>query len=171
MFRLDQFSGKLVREGKFPPQSRHIVVQAVNIRNPTAHDNDLRVQNTDHHGQGLGQAPLIARHAGLGLLVTVRRQFGNFMGFQVHARGGHEIAAQARPGQKGFDAPRVAAIAGWAGPFIIVRPGQGRMAPFAGNKIGTLVQAATNNDAAPRARADNDAKDAARPPRGAIASL
>ena len=65
----------------------------------------------------------------------------------------------------------LAAIAGRARALVVPRPGQGRVAPFAGDRVGAGQQPAVDHDAAADAGAEDDAEDDPRARGGAVDRL
>ena len=74
MHGLNQFGRKLIREGEFSPQPGYVAVQPLDIRDPAAQHNHLRIQDRDHHGQGFRHAALVSRHAGFCHIIALGGQ-------------------------------------------------------------------------------------------------
>ena len=69
-----------------------------------------------------------------------------------------ELILQARAAQPGFDAAQAAAVAGRAGALVVARLGQGRVAPFAGDRLRAGQRPAVDHHAAAHAGAQDHAE-------------
>ena len=81
------------------------------------------------------------------------------LAFEILPGGQAVVACQAGAGEEGLVAAGVAAEAGVARPFVVARPGQGIVAPFAGNRVRANEDAAVDDDAAADPGSDDDPED------------
>ena len=84
---------------------------------------------------------------------------------------GEMVALEPWPRQKGLDAPSSAAIALWAGTFVVFGRGQGIVTPLARDRIGPAQWLALDDDAAAHPRAEYHAEHDVRPGRRSIGQL
>ena len=120
-----------------------------------AQDDDLRVDDIANGRQSAGQPVHVKSLAFPGGTILALQDVAWFAG---SAMAGRMLCRQSGPRQPGLDTARLAAPAGLAGRFLRRGPGQGVMAPFPGNVLGTAQERAIDHDTAAHAGAQNHAE-------------
>jgi hypothetical protein len=90
--------GDTGREDVLTPQSRDVLVEAFDVRQAAAKNDDIRIEHVDHAGERARHAVLVASHRVLGDRVTRRGTCGNFTGGNTMSGSAFVIARQAGTG-------------------------------------------------------------------------
>ena len=142
-----------------PPQRGHLRVQPRQRRQAAPEDDDVRVQQVDHAGQGARQPLRVALQGGLAVRIARGCPRGDGHGVERAAVPGGVVAGQGWPAQPRLDALRLAAVASQRSPLARFAPGQRVVAPFAGQPVGALQDAAMHGNARAGAGAQDRRED------------
>ncbi len=116
----------------------------------------MGIDEVDHGRGGAGEAVDIARQRRHGRGIAARLR--DFLRRQTQPRVLGIVARQRAAAQEGLDAARMAAIAFGAGQLVRARPGQGVVAPFAGDGVGSAHHLFVDHEAAAHAGAEDGAE-------------
>src|SRR5439155_7277140 len=146
--------------GKRPraPQLRYVDVKRFDIGQAAAEHDRVRVENIHHMRQRAGEPLFVAPEGRSARRAATSGALDDFVCRQHFACCASMIALESRSGEKSLDAAAMPAKARLAGTLVVARPRQRIVAPFAGDRVGSIEHAAANDDASANAGAQYHAE-------------